>query len=50
MFITLMFCKATSEGDPAEWIIAYDDIEEYSYQELEESECCWFVPGTFELC
>jgi hypothetical protein len=49
MFITYTYCRATREGDPAEYVIAFDDIKELNeldYANLGPTDCIWFVPNT----
>ncbi len=49
MFVAYMFCRATSEGDPAEYVTAYepDEANELDYEGLDTGVAClWLVPRT----
>lgn len=54
MLIIYQFCRATPEGDPAEWLTTYDpdydaalNFEAQFSAECSVNECQWIVPGTF---
>jgi hypothetical protein len=47
MFVIYTHCRATPEGDPAEWLIATDrEVCTVEYETQELSECVWIVPTT----
>lgn len=49
MFITYLECHMTWEGDPAEFVIGADYIDELCADDFDDMACnesLWFVPGT----
>jgi hypothetical protein len=49
MFVVYMKCKATNEGDPTEYVIGWDYLEDLTwldYDMLEPNESLWMVPNT----
>jgi hypothetical protein len=51
MFVTYQHCQANTEGDPAEYVTAWDYLEELTeidYLVLTCNESLWIVPNTGE--